>query len=247
MYDAEPSKLVDIEGECKYVMTIAVATIQNVQGHTEVIRNSEVDAAYRLDQTKLAETQFTYMQTTSLNERRKPRRIRLNDVEIDTTEEMKGHQFENKNKSSEKSSQYQEPNMGPIELETDLSQFVKRVMAELNFKGRFYHTNRTSVIQKNAWGAFHKGFLRDEHGRVITGRHEAREIIQARQFMASIPKLALEMVKIHMVFRRAGIQIQWFLPGFNNLSRLLKNFLAFNTKITKVKFQVKLKHCHMNY
>ena len=107
LYDAAPSKLVNLDGELRYVMTIGVATIMNVQGHTDTIKNTKLDAAYRLDQAKMAETQFTYLQTTSLVDRRHPRRIKLADVDIQTTEEMKGQHFEAKTNCSELEAQYQ--------------------------------------------------------------------------------------------------------------------------------------------
>ena len=74
LYDAEPSKLTDISGEAKYVITIAAATLRNVQSHNDSVKNSKMDAAFRSDQVVMAETQFAYMQTTTLQDRHHPRR-----------------------------------------------------------------------------------------------------------------------------------------------------------------------------
>ena len=221
-------------------MTIGVATIMNVQGYSETIRNTKMDAAYRLDQGKLAETQFTYLQTTSLVDRRHPRRIKLADVDIQTTEEMKGQHFEAKNKNSELEAQYQGlPEMGEIDTKTDLQEYTIKALAELNYIGRAYHNNKRSVISQSGWYQFENGRLYDTNGRRVTTKAEAKAVIQARQFLALLPKLALTMVKTHAVFARAGIQVQWFFPGTNNLTRLLKNVLAFNSKISKVNQLVK--------
>ena len=84
------------------------------------------------------------------------------------------------------------------------------------------------------WHQFEKGTLRDLNGRPVQTKREARDVIQAKQFIALLPKLGLEMIKAHNVFYNAGIQIQWLFMGTNNLTRLLKNFLCFNGKITKV-------------
>ena len=235
MYDATPSKLADLSGELRYVMTIGVATIMNVQGYTETIKNTKMDAAYRLDQAKMAETQFTYMQTTSLIDRRHPRRIKLSDVDVQTTEEMRGQQFESSPSNSELEAQYQGlPEMGHIDTRTDLQQFTIKALAELNYIGKSYHNNKRAVIQRSGWYQFEKGKLFDTNNRRVTTKHEAKLVIQARQFLALLPKLALTMIKIHTVFAKAGIQVQWLLPGTNNLTRLLKNVLGFHSKITKV-------------
>ena len=235
LYDAAPSKLVNLDGELRYVMTIGVATIMNVQGHTDTIKNTKLDAAYRLDQAKMAETQFTYLQTTSLVDRRHPRRIKLADVDIQTTEEMKGQHFEAKTNCSELEAQYQGlPEMGNIDSKTDLQEYTIKALAELNYIGKSYHNNKRSAIQQAGWYQFENKKLYDTNGRLVRTKDEAKAVIQARQFMALLPKLALTMVKTHAVFARAGIQVNWFLPGTNNLTRLLKNVLAFNSKISKV-------------
>ena len=217
-------------------MTIAVASIQNVQGYTEDIRNTVNDAAFRLDQTRMAETQFTYCQTTSLADRRRPVRVRLEDVHITATEDMKNHRFESPNNQSEDNPQFNAgmPEMQNIGSTTDLQRFTIRALMELNYKGRSYHTNMRSRIQRDMWRAFNKGKLTDHNGRLITNKHEVWPLIHSKQFIHTLPKLALEMTKVHLVFRKAGIQVQWLFPGQNNLSRLLKNLIGFNQRITKV-------------
>ena len=221
----------------RYSVTIAVTSLMNVQGHTDAVKNSPVDAAYRADQAKLGETQFAYMQTTTLQDRHHPRRIKLSDVDIQSTEEMKGFKFEAP-KISESDAQYQGmPEIGPMDSQTDLQRFMINAIAELNFLGRNYHNNKRSVTQRNGWYAFERNRMRDSNGRLIRSKAEAKELIQAKQFLMTIPKVALQMVKLHAVFIRAGIQVQYFLPGHNNLTRLMKNFLAFNSKITKDMFK----------
>ena len=217
-------------------MTIAVASIQNVQGHSDDIRNSIHDAAFRLDQTRMAETQFTYLQCTSLASRRKPVRVRLEDIDINTTEDMRNHRFEAPNNQSDDSHQFQQgmPEMENIGTTTNLQRFTLRVLMELNHKGKAYHPNMRAKIQKDMWRAFNKNKLVDDKGRPIRNVHDVWPLIHAKQFLSTLPKLALEMVKVHLVYRKAGIQIQWLLPGQNNLTRLMKSFLGFNSKITKV-------------
>ena len=225
-----------MSAEAKYNMVIAVASIQNVQGFTSDIRNTVNDAAFRLDQTRMAETQFTYVQTTSLVDRRKPVRVRLEDVNITPTEDMRNHRFDAPNNQSEDTPQFNEgmPEMQNIGSTTDLQRFTVRVLMELNHKGRAFHSNMRSRIQRDTWRAFNKGKLVDHNSRLITNKQEVWPLIHAKQFIATLPKLALEMVKVHLVFRKAGIQVQWLFPGTNNLSRLLKNLLGFNQRITKV-------------
>ena len=233
--------MADITGESKYVITIALASIQNVQGYTDSIRNSLNDAAYRLDQTKMAETQFTYMQCTSLVDRRRPVRVRLQDVDVTTTEDMRTHQFEAPDALSEDNpqcSRHGMPEMENIETSTDLQKFVVRVMKELNYKGRAFHPNMRAKIQKDCWKWFNAGTLRDNDGKLVTNKREVWPLIYAKQFISTLPKLALEMVRVHLVFKKAGIQIQWFLPGQNNMCRFLKTILAFNRRITKDMFEV---------
>ena len=236
LYDAEPNKLADLSGEPKYVMSIAVASIQNVQGFSDDIRNTLNDAAFRLDQTRMAETQFTYLQCTSLANRRKPVRVRLEDLDVNTTDDMRQHRFEAPNNQSDDPHQFPQgmPEMENIGTSTDLQRFTVRVLMELNHKGKAYHPNMRARIQKDTWRAFNRGNLEDDKGNPITNKHDVWPIIHAKQFLATLPKLALEMVKVHLVYRKAGIQIQWILPGQNNMSRLLKSFLGFNAKITKV-------------
>ena len=151
LYDAEPSKLADLSAEPKYVMTIGVATVANCQGYKDHIRNSELDAAYRTDQAKCAETQFAYVQTTTLADRRHPQRIKLMDVPVETTEEMRGnnYNFQSPDNQSENKSQYGMPEMGEIDMRTDLQRFVVKMVEELNYKGRNYHPNKRALIQKN--------------------------------------------------------------------------------------------------
>ena len=236
LYDAEPNKYADISGEAKYVMTIAVASIQNVQGFTDDIRNSLNDAAFRLDQTKMAETQFTYLQCTSLANRRKPVRVRLEDVDINTTEDMRNHRFEAPNNQSDDVHQFQQgmPEMENIGTTTNLQRFTIRALMELNHKGKCYHPNMRAKIQKDTWRSFNRGKLTDDKGNLVTNKNDVWPLIYAKQFISTLPKLALEIAKVHLVFRKAGIQIQWLLPGQNNLARLLKTFLGFSGRITKV-------------
>ena len=149
---------------------------------------------------------------------------------------MKGYKFENKN-NSESDAQYQGmPEMGPMDSETDIQRFMINAIAELNYIGRSYHNNKRSLIQRNGWYSFEKRRLRDINGRLVTNQKEAREVIRIKQYLATLPKLAIQMVKLHAVFARAGIQLQYLLPGHNNLTRLMKNVLAFNTKITSDMF-----------
>ena len=186
----------------------------------------------------MAETQFTYVQTTSLVDRRYPRRVKLSDVNIETTEDMRGHKFECLNNSEDISQSCAMPEMESIEDGTDLQRFVIRIINELNFKGKYYHPNRRSAIQKDCWHKFNRGKLRNSRGEIITNRTEVTQLIQAKQFLSTLPKLALEMVQIHLVMIKAGIQIQWFFPGQNNLVRIMKTFLGFNQKITRDMFEV---------
>ena len=182
----------------------------------------------------MAETQFSYLQTTSLEDRRHPRRIQLADVNVTTTEAMKSHKFEAPEPRPNPESQGM-PETEELDSSTDIQKYVVRLLNELNFKGRFYHPNRRSAIQKYAWKEFNKGTLVDDKGNPVTNKRDVWMLIQTRQFMATLPKLALEMTKAHLVLRKAGIQVQWFFPGQNNLSRLLKTTLAFNKRITKVR------------
>ena len=111
-------------------------------------------------------------------------------------------------------------------------------MKELNYKGRAFHPNMRAKVQKDTWKRFNTGKLYDNDGKLVTNKREVWPLIYAKQFIATLPKLALEMVRVHLVFKKAGIQIQWFLPGQNNMSRLLKTILAFNGRITKDMFEV---------